>query len=72
MIIMAFAHARISGDASVLERHVRAVRRVHILSTEPTLTQYTLLRKWTDYLVNNTLELPSEYVPQLYTHSSFR
>ncbi|VDB91944.1 unnamed protein product [Peniophora sp. CBMAI 1063] len=43
MLIMTFAHARVSGDGSLLGRH------------------YSLLCKWADYLVNNTLELPSEF-----------
>lgn len=61
MLIMTYAHARVSGDGSVAARHVRSIRRMVVsIGVTHSALQYTLLRDWADYLVNNTLELPSQ------------
>ena len=61
MVILAYAHAQRTGDTSLLYHHVRALNSGIQLSLMEVL-QYDLLRKWTDYLVNNTLVPQSQYV----------
>lgn len=51
---MALAHARYTGDGSLVNEHVRGttVALGHMLMY---LVQYNLLKNWTDYLVSNAL-----------------
>lgn len=56
MLIMVLAHARATGDGSLIDRYVRSTRLIHsryIYMPE----QYQLLKEWADYLANNTMPL---------------
>jgi hypothetical protein len=54
MLIMTYAHARASGDGSLISRYVR--QGSNFCPTEPDgLGQYPLLTRWADYLINSTL-----------------
>ena len=64
MVIMAYAHAQRSGDTSLLNHYV-CFYKAEILRSLMGVSQYDLLRKWADYLVNNTLVPQSQYVNNL-------
>ena len=52
---MALAHARASGDGTLLERYVG---RFSMMSGNAlTSSQYSLMKQWAEYLVNNTMPL---------------
>ena len=56
MLIMMYAHARMSGDGALLARYVRNTRSIVSLHLSLTRTfQYNLTKKWADYLVDNAL-----------------
>ena len=58
LLIMAFAHARISGDGTLISRHVRSASN-NSEHNSPWDFQYSLLHKWAEYLVNATMS-PSD------------
>ncbi|KAF8874080.1 hypothetical protein BD779DRAFT_1678882 [Infundibulicybe gibba] len=53
MIIMALAHAKISGDGSLISRYV-SYARVNTMDIQPCF-QVTLLKSWANYLAANAL-----------------
>ena len=54
MLIMTYAHARASGDGSLISRYVRQNSTFLLIGTEK-LGQYDLLTSWGDYLIASTL-----------------
>ena len=62
-LIMMYAHARVSGDGTLLSRHVRAHRGTVGCSAILTFMQYDTAKRWADHLVNNTLTPYNQYVP---------
>lgn len=64
MIILALAHARSSGDGSIIHRYVRSfwVPRISNVTTDTLCVQYNLFKKWADYLTTNTLIPGQQYV----------
>ena len=61
MIIMLYAHARTSGDGTLLAQYVCRVARSLIDGAETRL-QYNLTKRWADYLVDNALAPGSQCV----------
>ena len=61
MLIMTYAHARTSGDGSLISRYVRTKLLSGICETNNT-GQYSLLTSWADYLSNSTLLIHNQCV----------
>ena len=61
MIIMLYAHARTSGDGTLLAQYVRCVTR-SLIDGADTRLQYNLTKRWADYLVDNALAPGSQCV----------
>ena len=64
---MAYAHAQRLGDTSLLTNHVHSLSS-NIQLPLMEVSQYDLLRNWTEYLVNNSLVPQSQYVHNLARH----
>ena len=64
MLIMELAHARISGNGTLLSRYVRRGQRDRRLCvlTDSRISQYNTTKRWADYLVSNTLQPEDQYV----------
>jgi hypothetical protein len=58
---MTYAHARASGDGSLISRYVRT-RLVFVLPRTNNIGQYSLLTSWADYLSNSTLLIHNQCV----------
>jgi hypothetical protein len=58
---MTYAHARASGDGSLISRYVRT-RPVFILPRANNIGQYSLLTSWADYLSDSTLLIHGQCV----------
>ena len=58
---MTYAHARASGDGSLISKYVRT-RLVLVLLRTNNIGQYSLLTSWADYLTNSTLLIHDQYV----------
>ena len=58
---MTYAHARASGDGSLISRYVRMKLLTGICKTNKT-GQYSLLTSWADYLSNSTLLIRDQCV----------
>ena len=61
MLIMTYAHARASGDGSLISRYVRRGLLSGIHETNKT-RQYSLLTSWANYLHNSTLLIHDQCV----------
>ena len=61
MLIMTYAHARASGDGSLISKYVRT-RLVPVLLKTNNIGQYSLLTSWADYLTNSTLLIHDQWV----------
>ncbi len=62
MLIMMYAHARFSGDGTLLMKHVCASPFAGQMSLSISL-QYDTAKRWADYLVANTLTPSNQCVP---------
>ncbi len=62
MLIMTLAHAQATGDGSIISQHVCGTYLNSDLVVTNNIVQYDLLKDWTEYLVNNSLNPGSQYV----------
>lgn len=65
MLIMTYAHARASGDGSLISRYVRTNSSLHPSRANSTV-QYSLLTSWADYLSNSTLFIHDQCVASIH------
>lgn len=64
MLIMELAHARISGNGTLLSQYVRRRQRDRRLCvlTDSRILQYNTTKRWADYLVRNALQAEDQSV----------
>ncbi len=64
MLIMELAHARISGNGTLLSQYVRGGTRNAIdpVRAQPPFLQYNTTKRWADYLVDNAVASVNQYV----------
>lgn len=62
MLIMAYAHARASGDGSVIKKYVSTPLFLLTFLGSSSHAQYNLFKTYADYLVNNTLNTQNQCV----------
>ncbi len=67
MLIMTYAHARASGDGSLITRYVRT--ELLFAPVNNNTGQYSLLSSWADYLSNSTLVIHEQWVVSI--HDSY-
>ena len=68
MLIMELAHARISGDGTLLSQYVSYVEARAVGSVGAQrwfFLQYNTTKRWADYLVSNALKSENQYVLDL-------
>ncbi len=62
MLIMTYAHARASGDVSLITRYVRIQLLLGCCKSHNKAGQYPLLASWADYLSGSTLFTHNQFV----------
>ena len=65
MLIMTYAHARASGDDSLITKYVRTKLVLSIFGELTKPEQYSLLTSWAEYLSNATLSINEQCVHYL-------
>jgi hypothetical protein len=62
MLLMIYAHARTSGDVTLIQKHVGVLPVTFATGDSCRLLQISRMNNWTEYLIGSTLHTAQQYV----------
>ena len=63
MLLMIYAHARMSGNTTLIQQHAGVLPVIFDIGDLRELLQISRMNNWTEFLIDETLHTTQQYVP---------